>query len=147
MCQKPHKRSENATTGPQGRALGAKTELYCRNGRDRIDPMSTADFDAHTTTYKIIKDLDIEPSQVAFPWRAALRTGFQTALTVLSVLIIALPMVSDFVAEFWPDSPVIAWIAGGTALAGALAALLTRIMAIPGVDELLTRFGMGAEPK
>lgn len=133
--------------GPQGRALGAKTELYCRNGRDRIDPMSTADFDTHTTAYGAVETLGIEPSQVAFPWRAALRTGLQTALAALSVLIIALPMVSDFVAEFWPDSPLIAWIAGGTAFAGALSVLITRIMAIPAVDDLLTRLGLGAEPK
>lgn len=91
--------------------------------------------------------LNFEPTQVTFPWRAALRTGLQTALAAFSVLIIALPMVSDFVAEFWPDSPLIAWIAGSTAFAGALSVLITRIMTIPAVDDLLTRLGLGAEPK
>lgn len=91
--------------------------------------------------------LEIEPSQVAFPWRATLRTGLQSTLAVLSVLVIAAPMISDFVAEFWPESPAIAWIAGGAALAGALAMLITRLMAIPGVNVLLTKIGLGAEPK
>ena len=97
-------------------------------------------------TFTEILDIEIPPSQVAFPWRASLRTGLQTALAALSVLVLAAPMISDFVAEFWPDSPVIAWIAGGTAFAGALSALITRLMAIPAVNELLTKIGLGAEP-
>lgn len=86
-------------------------------------------------------------TQTRYPWRASIRTGVQTALGVLAVLVAAAPIINDFVAEFWPDSPVIAWVAGGAALAGGVATLITRIMAIDAVNDLLTRVGAGASPK
>lgn len=88
-----------------------------------------------------------EPSQVNFPWKAAIRTFFQTFISVAAILAVAAPMLQEFVEQFWPGSPVVAWIGVGATFVAALAALLSRIMAIPGVNDLLTKIGLGAEPK
>lgn len=86
------------------------------------------------------------PTQVVYPWRAALRTGGQTFLAALGLAVLAAPLISEFVGQFWPDSPVIAWIGGGAAFAGALSTLITRIMALAPVNDFLTKIGLGANP-
>lgn len=88
-----------------------------------------------------------DPSQVSYPWRAAVRTGVQTLLGALAVLVTGAPLVTDFIEQFWPGSPVGAWIVGAAALAGGVATLITRIMALESVNRLLTRLGLGATPK
>lgn len=88
-----------------------------------------------------------DPSQVSYPWRAALRTGGQTVLAVAAVLVAAAPILTDFVNQFWPGSAVAGWIAGAAVFAGAVATAITRIMALESVNNLLTRFGLGATPK
>jgi len=89
----------------------------------------------------------MEPTQVAHPWKAAVRTAIQTFLAVAAIATLALPYVLEFVEQFWPGSPAIAIVVGGGAFIAALAGLLTRIMAIPAVNDLLTVIGLGAEPK
>lgn len=91
--------------------------------------------------------LETEPTQVAFPWKATLRTALQTFLSVAGILTLVAPMLQEFIDQFWPGSPVIAWIGTGAVFTAALAALITRIMAIPAVNDLLTRIGLGATPK
>ena len=88
-----------------------------------------------------------DPSQVSYPWRAALRTGAQTVIAALAVLVSVAPLVTDFIEQFWPGSPAAAWIVGAAALAGGVATLITRIMALESVNGLLTRLGLGATPK
>jgi hypothetical protein len=88
-----------------------------------------------------------DPSQVSYPWRAALRTGVQTLLAALAVLVSAAPIITEFIDKFWPGSPVGAWIVGAAALAGGVATVITRIMALESVNNLLTRLGLGATPK
>lgn len=87
------------------------------------------------------------PTQVAHPVKAALRTGIQGFLSTAAILAIALPYVQDFVTEFWPGSPAVAFIGAASLFIGSLAALVARIMAIPAVNDLLTAVGLGAEPK
>lgn len=89
----------------------------------------------------------MEPTQVVHPWKAAVRTGIQAFISVASIAVIALPYVQEFVEQFWPGSPVVAFIGGAALFIGALAGLVTRIMAIPAVNDALTRIGLGAEPK
>ena len=88
-----------------------------------------------------------DPSQVSYPWRAAFRTGGQTLLASLAVLVAVAPLVTEFIDKFWPGSPVGAWIVGAAALAGGVSTLITRIMALESVNRLLTRLGLGATPK
>lgn len=87
------------------------------------------------------------PTQVARPWRATLRTAAQTFLAVLLALVAIAPIVQDFVEQVAPGSPVVGVIAGVAAAVSALAAAITRIMALAPVNDLLTRFGLGAAPK
>jgi len=87
-----------------------------------------------------------EPTQVRYPWKAVLRTALQTFLAAAGVLTIVAPMLQEFVDQFWPGSPVIAWIGVGATFIAALAALVTRIMAIEAVNAALTRIGLGATP-
>ena len=89
----------------------------------------------------------IESTQVEHPWRAALRTGVNTALSVLALAVVALPLISEFVSEFWPGSPVVAWIATAVAFAGAIATLINRLILLPAFNDLLTRIGLGPAPK
>lgn len=79
-----------------------------------------------------------EPTQVVHPWRATLRTVVQTVPAIAA----AIPAI---VAAVEQDSPGLLGAAGVGAL--TVAGIVTRVMAIPAVNDLLTRWGMGAEPK
>lgn len=95
----------------------------------------------------IPKHAAVTPTQVASPWRATLRTAAQTFLAVLLALGAITPVLQDFVAEVAPGSPVLGIIAAASGIAAALAAAITRIMALEKVNDLLTRLGLGAAPK
>lgn len=87
------------------------------------------------------------PTQVAHPWRATARTAAAVAVGALTALVAVLPIVQDFVEAVAPGSPVVAWIAGATVVVASLSAAVTRIMALSAVNDLLARFGLGAQPK
>jgi hypothetical protein len=89
----------------------------------------------------------VAPTQVTFPWKTALRTALQTFLAVAVILIAVAPLLQEFVNQFWPDSPAVAWIGTASVFVAALAGLIARIMAIPGVNAALTKIGFGAAPK
>jgi len=88
-----------------------------------------------------------DPTQVAYPWKTAVRTAIQTFLAVAGVLTLVAPQLQEFIDQFWPGSPVIAWIGVGATFVAALAGLVTRIMAIEAVNAALTRIGLGATPR
>ncbi|HEY9353034.1 MAG TPA: hypothetical protein VIP28_07290 [Nocardioides sp.] len=75
------------------------------------------------------------PSQTTYPWRATVRTVLAAVISIAAVwgLVVQAAGVDE-------TTPVVATT---IAVAGAI----TRIMAIPAVNDLLTRFGLGAEPK
>lgn len=75
------------------------------------------------------------PSQVAYPAKAVVRTAIQ--------VLVGLAAIAPFLVNDLGVS------ATGGLVAGALsvAAALTRIMAIPAVDRMLSGMGLGAEPK
>ena len=79
-----------------------------------------------------------QPTQVRFPWRATARTIIQT----LPAVAVAVPGV---VAAIEQDHPGLTGPVGVAALAAS--GIVTRVMALPAVNDLLTRFGLGAEPK
>ena len=81
-------------------------------------------------------------TQVAYPWRAALRTGLATLLGLL----LALPAVASILTETLGDVLPADWltIAASIAAGGAaVATAITRIMVIPAVSDLLTSIGLG----
>lgn len=70
-----------------------------------------------------------QPTQVKRPWRATVRTAFQ-ALVGLCVLIPVL------VKELGLDAKALPWLG----VVVAVAAGVTRVMALPGVNDWLRRF-------
>lgn len=81
-----------------------------------------------------------QPTQVARPWRATVRTAFQfilSAAVLLPVVVVALDL--DL------TRPELGWLAG--VLAGAAA--VTRVMALPAVEAFLARWfpWLAADPK
>jgi hypothetical protein len=77
-------------------------------------------------------------SQTRHPWRA-------TARTILEFIVgaaIAAPVLYTAVTNESPEQAV-----GAGLLALTVSAAITRVMAVPFVNNWLTRVGLGAEPK
>ncbi len=88
------------------------------------------------------------PTQVRFPLRAMLRT----ALAVVLALGIVVPLAVEVILDEWAKAAPVpegarAWLLGASAAIVAVSSALTRIMAIPTVNEWLSKVGMGATPK
>lgn len=80
------------------------------------------------------------PTQVRRPWRSTVRTIFQAVVAGAAVA----PSVYEAAAHHNADAAT-GWAAGGLALAAAI----TRVMALPAVEAFLARFVpfLAAEPK
>ncbi len=87
----------------------------------------------------------MNPTQVKYPWRAALRTTLAYIAGAGIVVPIAWGITQDSLGVYLSPSVVaaIAWTVG---LIVAVSASVTRIMAIPQVNDWLTRLGVGASP-
>lgn len=86
----------------------------------------------------------VEP--IWFPNQRVIRTTVQVIVSVVSLLgVVAVlaPQILDAVKAVLPASWV-AWLVGAIAFVAGLSAALSRVMAIPAVNELLTRFGAGS---
>ena len=88
------------------------------------------------------------PTQVRFPLRAVLRT----ALAVILAFGIVVPLAVEIILDEWAKAAPVpegarAWLLGASAAIVAVSSALTRIMAIPTVNEWLGKVGMGATPK
>lgn len=91
-------------------------------------------------------------SPVWFPWQRAIRTALATivaAIVATAGLIIGAalvaPQVLDAVQDLLaPDDYAV--LAGWVATLISVAAILSRIMAIPAVDRWLHKFGAGSSP-
>lgn len=87
----------------------------------------------------------MNPTQVKYPWRAALRT----ALAYIVAAGIVVPMVwaiaQDTLGPYLSPEVVTAtaWTVG---LIVAVSAFVTRVIAIPKVNAWLTKLGVGAAP-
>ena len=77
-------------------------------------------------------------TQTTHPWRATART----ALAFVSGAALSAPVLYTAVTNHSPEQ---ATGAGLTAL--AVSAAITRVMAVPFVNEWLAKIGLGAEPK
>lgn len=92
------------------------------------------------------------PTQVAYPWTATARTIAQTvagviigASTFIAGFAILAPQFLAAVADILPREWLL-WASGAVATVGALAGAVARIMAIPGVNEWLTKIKLSAAP-
>lgn len=89
-------------------------------------------------------------TQVAYPWRASVRTGLQTVIAVAAVLAVAAPEVSRIITEELGavvPAQALAVVVGVLAVVGAAATAVTRISLIPAVSDALTRVGAGPAPR
>ena len=89
-------------------------------------------------------------TQVAYPWRASVRTGLQTVVAVAAVLAVAAPEVSRIVTEELGavvPAQALAVVVGVLAVVGAAATAVTRVSLIPAVSDALTRVGAGPAPR
>jgi hypothetical protein len=77
-------------------------------------------------------------SQTKYPWRATART----ALAFVSGAALAAPVLYTAVTNESPEAAT-----GAGLLALSVSAAVTRVMAVPFVNEWLTILGLGAEPK
>ena len=80
----------------------------------------------------------MNPTQTAHPWKATLRT----IVSVVVSLAAAAPIIYTAITD---QSPELATGAFATAL--AVSAAITRLMALPVVNALLTKIGLGAAPR
>lgn len=79
-------------------------------------------------------DTPATATQTRHPWRATVRTVFAATIALATLL----PYVA--VGAHIDAVPIVVQVLG---VAGAV----TRIMAVPGVNEWLTSIGLGATPK
>jgi len=87
----------------------------------------------------------VNPTQVKYPWRAALRTTLAVVAGAGIVVPIAWSVAQDTLAGYLSPQVITAaaWTVG---LIVAVSTFVTRIMAIPQVNGWLTRIGVGATP-
>lgn len=91
----------------------------------------------------------IDVQTIWFQSKRVLRTVVQVVLgaaAVLAGVVLVAPQVLEAVADVVPG-PVLAWLTGAVATLAAVSAALTKIMAIPKINELLTLIGLGSVPK
>lgn len=92
-------------------------------------------------------------TQVQHPNRASVRTFIQTLIPALAVLVVAVPpfvdIVLDEVGKAGVNLPEWLYLAltGASVACALVAAIVARVMAIPGVEKVLEKIGIGAEPK
>lgn len=87
--------------------------------------------------------------KIWFPMQRALRTAAAVLVTLTSALAVAAvvaPQILTAVQDVLPG-PVVAWAWGAIAVVAALSAALSRLMAVPWVNEQLTKIGLGTAPR
>lgn len=77
--------------------------------------------------------------------QVVLSSAVTIAVTVIALAAVA-PEILEALTEVLPESAVV-WLTGAVAFLVALSGALARIMAIPAVNDFLTRFGAGSVPK
>lgn len=91
----------------------------------------------------------IDVQEIWYQGKRVLRTVVQVvigAAAVLAVVVGVAPQVLDAIADVIPG-PVLLWLTGAVATLAAVSAALTKVMAIPKINELLTLIGLGSVPK
>lgn len=80
----------------------------------------------------------MNPTQTSHPWKATLRTIVSVVLSLAAAAPVIFTAITD-------QSPELATGAFATALAASAA--ITRLMALPVINDLLTKIGLGATPR
>lgn len=83
-----------------------------------------------------------------FPLQRVIRTAVQVVIAgaaVLATVVVVAPQILTAIQDVIPG-PAVVWITGAIATLAAVSAALSRVMAIPAVDEWLKKFGAGSAP-
>jgi hypothetical protein len=99
--------------------------------------------------HEATKQKQIDVQDIWYQGKRVLRTVVQVvigAASVLAVVVVVAPQVLDAIADVVPG-PVLVWLTGAVATLAGVSAALTKIMAIPKINELLTLIGLGSVPK
>jgi hypothetical protein len=84
--------------------------------------------------------------EIWFKAQRVLRTAVQVGIPAFLTFALVLPMIIDALG-LPVDSELRAWLLGLAAGVTAVAAGLSRVMAIPAVNQWLTKIGLGSVPK
>lgn len=87
-------------------------------------------------------------NKIWFPSQRAIRTAVQVvlaAVALLSIIVTVAPQVLAAIADVLPG-PAVAWLTAAIATLAAVSAAISRVMAIPIVDQWLKKFGAGSAP-
>ena len=87
-----------------------------------------------------------QPTQTRYPWRATARTVVAYLLVALPAYLVIVPIVTEELGAYLPPKMTEILLASA-AFVGALVAAVTRIMAIPSVNDALTGIGLSAAPE
>lgn len=82
------------------------------------------------------------PTQVAHPWRAAVRTIVAYLVVIVPALIVAIPVIADQLGPYLPEAWA-AWLLAAATFLATLVGLATRLMALPQVQAVLETAGLG----
>ena len=90
-----------------------------------------------------------QATQVAYPGKAVLRTSIQIGIPAFIGLVVVIPLIIEAVlaevGEFMPEALRL-WLLGAAAIITAVGLAITRVMAIPAVNQWLARLGLAATP-
>lgn len=87
-------------------------------------------------------------SNIWFPLQRAIRTAVQVLVAgaaILATTVLVAPQILTAIQDVLPG-PAVAWISGAIAALAAISAAISRVMAIPAVDEWLKKLGAGSAP-
>lgn len=80
----------------------------------------------------------LEPTQTRRPWRATIRTALAVGIPAILLLPTVIQILIDELGPNMPDRYT-GWLVAAGAIVTAIAAAITRIMALPAVELVLRR--------
>lgn len=83
------------------------------------------------------------PTQQAHPWKATVRTAVQTFIPLVLALMLAGPEILEAFADVPTEGAAWATLGGIAVGLAAVAGALARLSAIPAVEALLIKLGLG----
>lgn len=90
--------------------------------------------------------MPLQVQEIWFKTQRVLRTAVQVGVPTFLALALVLPQIIDALG-LPVESALYLWLVGLAAGVTAVAAALSRIMAIPAVNTWLTKIGLGSVPK
>lgn len=87
-------------------------------------------------------------NKIWFPIQRGIRTAVQVVVAsaaILATVVVVAPQILTAIQDVLPG-PAVAWITGAIATLAAISVALSRVMAIPAVDEWLKKLGAGSAP-